>query len=160
MLLRIVEPTSTSHIEGVRGLWVEYWNWLEFAPCFQDFENELKTLPGRYAAPDGCILIALYDGELAGCVALRRLDNNGCEMKRLYVRPAFRGKGIGIALATAIVEEARERHYAFMRLDTLPSMEKAISIYRSLSFEEIEPYVDDPVAGAKYLELKLQTLES
>jgi putative acetyltransferase len=159
-LLRIVEPTSTSHIEGVRGLWVEYWNWLEFAPCFQDFERELKTLPGRYAAPDGCILIALCDNELAGCVALRRLNDNGCEMKRLYVRPAFRGKGIGIVLATAIVEEARKRHYAFMRLDTLPSMEKAISIYRSLNFEEIEPYVDDPVPGAKYLELKLQKLES
>ncbi len=153
--MRIVEPTSTSHIEGVRSLWVEYWNWLEFAPCFQDFEHELKTLPGRYATPDGRILIALYGHELAGCVAIRKLDDNRCEMKRLYVRPAFRGKGIGIALATAIVEEARKRHYAFMRLDTRPSMKKAIWIYRSLNFEEIKPYVDDPVPDAKYFELKL-----
>jgi len=153
--LRIVEPTSTSHIESVRDLWVEYWHWLSFAPCFQDFEHELKTLPGRYANPDGCILIALYGHELAGCVALRRLDDNVCEMKRLYVRPAFRGKGIGFALATAVVDEARKRHYAFMRLDTLPSMEKAISIYRSLDFEEIGPYVNDPAPGAKYFELKL-----
>jgi ribosomal protein S18 acetylase RimI-like enzyme len=154
-MLRIVEPTSPSHIEGVRGLWIEYWDWLEFAPSFQDFENELKTLPGRYAGPDGCILIALYDDELVGCVALRKLDNNGCEMKRLYVRPAFRGKGIGIALATAVVEEARKRGYAFMRLDTLPAMKAAISIYRSLDFEEIGPYVDDPAPDAKYFELQL-----
>ena len=154
-MLKIVEPTSTSHIEGVRGLWVEYWDWLEFAPSFQDFENELKTFPGLYASPDGCILIALYGHELAGSVALRKLNDNGCEMKRLYIRPAFRGKGIGIALAKAIVEEARKRRYAFMRLDTLPAMKEAISIYRSLNFEEIGPYVDDPVPDAKYFELKL-----
>ena len=154
-LLRIVEPTSTSQMEGVRNLWIEYWDWLEFEPCFQDFDRELETLPGEYAPPDGCILVALFASELAGCVALRKLANNRCEMKRLYVRATFRGKKVGFALASGTVKEARKRGYSHMRLDTLPVMDKAIAIYRSLGFEDIEPYTRDPIPHAKYLELKL-----
>jgi ribosomal protein S18 acetylase RimI-like enzyme len=142
-------------LEEVRNLWVEYWEWLDFAPCFQDFDLELDALPGAYAPPDGCILIALYDSEPAGCVALRRIEGDISEMKRLYVRAAFRGKGIGRALASAVVEEARKRGYRLMRLDTLPIMGKAIAIYESLGFEDIPPYTKDQVPEARYMELRL-----
>jgi ribosomal protein S18 acetylase RimI-like enzyme len=154
-LLQIIEPTSRSQIDEVRKLFLEYWHWLGFAPCFQDFDREWDSLPGPYAPPDGCLLTALYDSKLAGCVALRRLEGDICEMKRLYVRSAFRGKRIGFALASAIIEEARKRQYKSMRLDTLPIMEKAIAIYKSLKFEEIDAYTKEPIDEAKYMELKL-----
>ncbi len=142
-------------MEAVRDLWVEYWKWLDFAPCFQDFDKELESLPGDYAPPEGCILLAFSDSAIAGSVALRKLDDRRCEMKRLYVRPTFRGEKIGLALTQAIIEEGRKRGYTSMRLDTLPSMEKAVAIYRVLNFVEIEPYTSEPIPGAKYMELNL-----
>lgn len=154
-MLQIVEASSESHIDQVRNLFVEYWEWFGFEPCFQNFDKELAGLPGDYEPPDGCILIAHYDAVLAGCVALRKLGEGRCEMKRLFVRPRFRGKKIGFSLVSAIIDEARKRDYAAMRLDTLPVMEKAIAIYRSLGFEDVAPYTEERVAGAKYLELKL-----
>ncbi len=154
-MLRIIEIDTKMHIGTVRDLFVEYWEWLGFDGCFQGFDEELNTLPGRYAPPDGCILLALWESEPAGCVALRRLEDRGCEMKRLYVRPTFRGRRIGFAMASAIVKEARDRRYAYMRLDTLPVMKNAIALYRSLGFKEITPYGSDPTPGAKYMELVL-----
>ena len=155
-LLKITEPDSPSEMEVIRELWIEYWNWLEFAPCFQDFDQELDALPGKYAPPDGCILLAQYNDTVAGCVSLRKLSDDICEMKRLYVRPSFRGKKIGQSLANAIVKAARQKGYQRMRLDTLPRMESAISIYKSLGFREINPYTAEPIDEAKYLELLLK----
>ena len=154
-MVRLIEPTSASHIEAVRELWKEYWDWLDFEPCFQDFDREVMNLPGEYGSPDGCMVLAMVDSEVAGCVALRRLENNRCEMKRLYVRPTFRGHKVGFSLAAKIVDEGRKRGYTAMRLDTLPRMEKAIAIYEALGFREVEPYTEEPIDGAKYLELSL-----
>jgi ribosomal protein S18 acetylase RimI-like enzyme len=122
---------------------------------FQDFDGELKELPGEYAPPYGCLLLAEYEKQTAGCVALREFAQCICEMKRLHVRPEFRGKGIGRALILAVIEEAQRIGYARMRLDTLPSMKEAITLYRSLGFKEIEPYRYNPVKGAIFMELDL-----
>jgi ribosomal protein S18 acetylase RimI-like enzyme len=153
-LLEITE-NSSQDIESVRELFAEYWVWLEFEPNFQGFNDEIENLPGRYGPPDGCLLVARYNGTLAGCVALRKLDDAVCEMKRLYVRPGFRDKGIGATLTTRIIEAARERGYRRMRLDTLPVMNRAIALYRTLGFHDIAPYGDDRAPGAHYMELEL-----
>jgi ribosomal protein S18 acetylase RimI-like enzyme len=113
------------------------------------------TLPGKYARPDGRLLLAFWDEALAGCVALRPLESGTCELKRLYVRPAFRARKIGRALAERVLREAREAGYRKMRLDTLPSMTPAITLYRRLGFHSIESYRENPVAGAVFLELQL-----
>jgi ribosomal protein S18 acetylase RimI-like enzyme len=124
--------------------------------CFQNFETELAELPGRYAPPEGRLLLALSDDRLAGCIALRKIGEGICEMKRLYVRPDFRGQRIGHQLTTLLLEEARRIGYARMRLDTLASkMKEAGAVYRSFGFKEIEPYYHNPIAGAVYLELML-----
>ena len=129
---------------------------LDFALDFQDFDRELATLPGAYAEPGGCILIADEGGEPVGCVALRPFDPPAvCEMKRLYIAPGRRGRGIGRLLAEGIVAEARDRGYRFMRLDTVPGMEAAIALYRRLGFREIAPYRHNPVPGALFFELAL-----
>ena len=154
-MIQFAEPTSAAQLDGVRELWQEYWAWLEFEPCFQDFENELATLPGRYARPDGRLFTAHCDGVLAGCVAFRKLSDGICEMKRLYVRPEFRGKRVGIALARRIIDEAAACGYQRMRLDTMPRMAVAIQIYESLGFRDIEPYTPERIEGARYLELDL-----
>ncbi len=124
--------------------------------CFQNFEQELATLPGDYAPPHGRLLLAEYEATLAGCVALHKWEAGICEMKRLYLRPAFRGKGLGRVLAEAIITEARNIGYQRMRLDTIePIMKDAVEMYRKLGFREIAPYRPNPIAGAMYMELQL-----
>ncbi len=154
-MVKLVQVTSPPDIAHVRELFTEYAASLGFDLGFQDFERELTDLPGAYAPPDGRLLLAVAGAQVAGCVALRKLADAVCEMKRLYVRPAHRGTGIGRALAEAIIDEARKIGYARMRLDTLPSMREAIALYRSLGFRPIAPYRRNPVEGAMFMELAL-----
>jgi ribosomal protein S18 acetylase RimI-like enzyme len=150
--IRMVRETD---IEVARELFSEYAASLGFNLCFQDFERELRELPGEYAAPGGCLLLAT-DGERAvGCVALRRIDELTCEMKRLYVRPEARGLSLGRKPAEAIIAEARRIGYRRMRLDTLPQMGEAITLYRALGFKETAAYRYNPMPGAIFMELKL-----
>jgi GNAT superfamily N-acetyltransferase len=143
-------------IVQVRELFLEYAQSLGFSLCFQSFDKELAGLPGDYAAPDGRLLLAEYESTPAGCAALHKLETEICEMKRLYLRPQFRGKGLGRALAEAIIAEARGMGYQRMRLDTVePMMKEAVALYRRLGFKEISPYRENPIAGAMYMELKL-----
>jgi putative acetyltransferase len=162
-MLRITSAETEEAIARVSALFREYAAGLSVNLSFQDFESELTSLPGEYALPDSRLLLA-YSGDgpddeqesaLAGCVALRRIDGDTCEMKRLYVRAYFRGQGAGRALALAVIAAAREIGYRFMRLDTLPEMSQAQTLYRSLGFREIPPYRFNPVAGARFLELPL-----
>jgi GNAT superfamily N-acetyltransferase len=151
-----IQVQSSDDIARARTLFREYETWIETDLCFQNFEQELAALPGKYAAPDGRLLLAFQDELLAGCVALRKIDDGVCEMKRLFVRPAFHGKGLGRQLIERILREAREIGYRRMRLDTLPPrMNRAIGLYRAFGFREIEPYYDNPVAGALFMELEL-----
>jgi putative acetyltransferase len=152
-IIRLAE--SSEDFEEVRELFEEYAASLGFDLDFQDFDNELHDLPGPYARPDGCVLLARVNSEAAGCVALRKLAEGICEMKRLYVRPPFREKGIGRLLSLRVVAEARARGYARMRLDTLASMTTARSLYRSMGFEEIKPYRFNPFHDAVFMELIL-----
>src|SRR5262249_313624 len=129
---------------------------LGFSLCFQNFDSELANLPGDYAPPGGRLLLAEYNGKAAGCVALHKLDSEACEMKRLYLRPQYRGLGLGRAIAEKVIAEARGIGYRRMRLDTVgPVMKDAVAMYRRLGFEEIAPYCANPIAGAMYMELKL-----
>ena len=153
--LALIRPKAEENIAIIRELFVEYWGWLRFDGCFQGFDEELATLPGRYGPPTGCVFLALYDSKPCGCVALREIGEGICEMKRLYVRPAFRGKGIGRSLVDAIIEEAKRLNYSQIRLDTLPIMAKATALYRQLGFVDIPPYGDDPTPGATHMELEL-----
>jgi putative acetyltransferase len=154
--LLIYPAESSVQMVQARALFLEYADSLGFSLCFQNFDKELEGLPGLYAPPGGRLLLAEYYGELAGCVALRRLDEEIAEMKRLYLRPALRGKGLGRILAQKIIQEAREIGYRRMRLDTVePVMKTAVEMYRELGFREIEPYTKNPIEGALYLELKL-----
>jgi len=147
---------SPAQIAQARELFLEYADSLGFSLCFQGFEQELAGLPGDYAPPDGRLLIAEYRNELAGCVALHKLDAGVCEMKRLYLRPQLRGRGVGRALAETVIAEARAIGYRKMRLDTVePVMPNAVALYRRLGFAEIEAYRANPIAGALYMELDL-----
>jgi putative acetyltransferase len=143
-------------LQEIRGLFTEYAGSLGVDLSFQGFAAELEGLPGKYAPPEGALLIAERDGEPCGCIALRRIDGGICEMKRLYVRPACRQLGIGRELVSRLLEEARAKGYTSMRLDTLPSMRSAIAMYRSFGFSEIAPYVYNPVEGALFMEKILQ----
>jgi putative acetyltransferase len=151
----ILRPSGDGDLDAIRELLREYAAWLQVDLSFQGFEEELAGLPGEYAPPAGRLLVAESDGEicgLAGCVALRRIDAEICEMKRLYVAERFRGSGLGRRLAEAILEEARAIGYRRMRLDTLPQMGSAHRLYESMGFHEIEPYRFNPIAGTSFLE--------
>lgn len=139
----------------VKGLFQEYAESLGFDLEFQGFAEELATLPGRYAPPAGRLLLATLDGAPAGCVALRPLERDVCEMKRLYVRPACRGHGVGRILARRIIDEAQSAGYRRMRLDTLPSMAAARRLYAEFGFRPILPYYPNAVPGTAFLELDL-----
>src|SRR6185312_16301659 len=150
------QAESTEQIGAIRELFLEYANSLNFSLCFQSFENELSELPGDYAPPGGRLLLATRESQPAGCVALHKLDEEVCEMKRLYVRPQFRGKGLGRVLSERVVADAREIGYKRLRLDTVePVMRDAVALYRKLGFREIAPYRENPIAGALYMELIL-----
>jgi ribosomal protein S18 acetylase RimI-like enzyme len=154
--LTFVYAESPAQISQARELFLEYAQSLGFSLCFQNFDHELASLPGHYAAPEGRLLLADYEGQLAGCVAMRKLDDGICEMKRLYLRPQFRGKGLGNAIAEHIIAEARHAGYRQMRLDTVePVMKDAVAMYRKLGFKEVAAYCANPIAGALYMELKL-----
>ncbi len=150
-------PAETpAQIAQARELFLEYARSLGFSHCFQNFDKELAELPGKYTPPEGRLLLADYQGQLAGCVAMRKLESGICEMKRLYLRPQFRGKGLGRVLAERIIAEARQIGYSRMRLDTVePAMKDAVATYRRLGFTEIPPYCQNPIAGATYMELIL-----
>ena len=152
----LLQATLPEHIEQARQLFVEYGSSLGFSLCFQSFDEELKDLPGAYGPPSGRLLLARYTDHAAGCVALRKLEAGICEMKRLYLRPQFRGKGLGRALADHIIAEAHQIGYQRMRLDTVePVMKDAVAMYRRIGFREIAPYCKNPIAGALYMELQL-----
>jgi GNAT superfamily N-acetyltransferase len=151
-----IRPALPEEMETVRALFREYQAGLNIDLCFQSFDEELAGLPGRYAPPQGTILLAEAEGgAIAGVIAMRALDPFTAEMKRLFVRPSYQGTGLGRALAEAIIDAARRRGYSRMRLDTLPMMGSAIALYRKLGFVEIPAYTVNPVEGALYLELTL-----
>lgn len=154
-MVEIREARFPDDVELVRAMFREYADGLGIDLCFQDFGAELAALPGKYAAPRGVVLLAAIGGETVGCVAMRPLDGDACEMKRLYVRPAGRGRHVGRALAERLCECARAAGYARMRLDTLPSMREAVGLYASLGFVPTAPYVYNPIEGAMYLEREL-----
>jgi putative acetyltransferase len=159
--MKLVLAESADEIERVRELFREYAAGLGIDLCFQNFENELALLPGEYVPPTGRLFLAMEEDTAVGCVALRRIAEGICEMKRLYVRPEFRGTGMGRTLAQTIIQAAREVGYSRMRLDTLPGkMDRAIAMYRSLGFKNIEPYYANPVEGAKFMELLLNEVST
>jgi ribosomal protein S18 acetylase RimI-like enzyme len=154
--LSIAQAETPAQIANVRELFLEYAQSLGFSLCFQSFDAELAGLPGDYAPPGGRLLLAQYEDQLAGCVALNKLEPGICEMKRLYLRPQFRGKAIGRALAEQIIAEARQIGYQRIRLDTVePVMKDAVAMYRKIGFQEIASYRLNPIAGALYMELQL-----
>jgi putative acetyltransferase len=150
------QAETPAQLAPARELFREYAQSLGFSLCFQNFDQELATLPGGYAPPEGRLLLAEYEGQVVGCVALHKLEPGICEMKRLYLRPAARGKGLGRVLAGRIIAEARHIGYQRMRLDTIePVMKDAVAMYRKLGFKEIAPYCPNPMSGVIYMELQL-----
>ena len=153
--MNIISVDSKNDMNYVRALFLEYAHSLPFKLDFQDFDQELETLPGKYAEPFGCILVAFIDKEAVGCIAIRKIENNTCEMKTLYVKSKYRGNGIGKELVEHSIKKAKEKGYDYMKLDTLSSMKGAVSLYKSLGFMEIEPYIYNPFENAVYMGLKL-----
>ena len=155
-MLTITQAESDEQITEARTLFREYEAWLGMDLCFQGFEAELAALPGKYATPDGRLYIAYSDERLAGCIALRKLEDGICEMKRLFVRDGFRGQKIGIKLIEKVIADAKEIGYQKMRLDTYPpKMGKAVKLYESHGFSEIPPYYDNPHGDVLFMELTL-----
>jgi len=155
-MLKLIQVETSEQISEVKTLFREYESWLGLDLCFQGFEDELASLPGKYAPPDGRLYLAYSDRNLAGCIALRKLDEGVCEMKRLFVRDGFRGQKVGVQLIERLIEDAREVGYTTMRLDTYPAkMGKAVNLYESHGFRVIEPYYDNPHEGVLFMELTL-----
>lgn len=144
-----------SFIEEVKLLFLEYAQSLNVDLSFQNYEEEFKELPGKYGPLQGALILVLVNGKGVGCIALRKISEDICEMKRLYVKDDFKGLGIGIKLITMIIEEARRLKYSYIRLDTLPTMKKAQDLYTSLGFYDIEPYTYNPIKGTRFMEYKL-----
>lgn len=156
-MINILQAETPSQIEDVRKLFREYESWLGLDLCFQGFEDELRNLPGRYAKPDGRLLLATIDEKPAGCAALRKLDEGICEMKRLYIRKDFRGGGLGNTIIEKLIDEAHVIGYKKMRLDTYPlKMEKAVKLYEFHGFTAIPPYYDNSDEGVLFMEMDLQ----
>ncbi len=155
-MIALREPVTAADIGTIRELFTEYQTWLRFSLCFQGFDKELAELPGKYAPPHGRLYLAETDGIPCGCIALRPIEEEGvCEMKRLFVREPFRGRGIGSMMTQRIVADARAIGYHTMRLDTLQRMEEARALYRGLGFTEIPAYYENPLDEVVYLELML-----
>jgi len=153
-----VVVASPGEMDTVRGLWREYWNSFGLSEDFQSFGEEWKTLPGPYAPPAGRLLLAFVHGEAAGTAGLRPLRKQACEAKRLYVRPEYRGKGVGRALLERLVSEARAAGYEEMYGDTLQSMRSALEMYYRMGFCEVGPYSEHPTPGAIFLRLSLSEM--
>jgi ribosomal protein S18 acetylase RimI-like enzyme len=157
--IELITPATPQLLDATRVIFREYAQSLGVDLCFQDFDAELARLPGEYATPDGALLLALVDGAVAGCGALRALPDadypNACEMKRLYVRPAFRRFGLGRLLAQALMDRGVQAGYHTLLLDTLDDMEAARGLYTSLGFTEVPPYYFNPIPGAHYLKVDL-----
>jgi ribosomal protein S18 acetylase RimI-like enzyme len=158
-MVQIIQAETNEGVAQARALFEEYAASLDFDLYFQNFQEELAGLPGDYAAPHGCLLLAWHGDQVAGCVALRKIEGDICEMKRLYARPAFRNRGVGKSLSRAIIAEAKKRGYSRMRLDTVPAMKEAQALYESQGFKIIPPYCHNPIPGAVFLELNLRSLE-
>ncbi|KPK88950.1 MAG: hypothetical protein AMJ94_13515 [Deltaproteobacteria bacterium SM23_61] len=154
-MISVVSAHAEKELRQAKILFEEYAATLDFALDFQNFEEEMASLPGGYTPPEGCLLLALHRDQVAGCVALRKIDQDTCEMKRLFVRPSFRHLGIGKSLAQRVIQEAKKKGYTRMRLDTVPSMKEARALYKKLGFEAIPSYCHNPVPGAVFLERKL-----
>ena len=154
--MRIAQARTEAEMETVRSLFRQYEAFLNVDLCFQGFEEELAGLPGKYARPGGDLLLGLDGEKTLGCVAVRRLDDDVCEMKRLFVKPEARGTGLGRKLAQEIIGIARELGYKLMRLDTLDRLTEAIRLYEALGFRKTEPYYENPLPGVVYLELVLR----
>ena len=154
--MQLILAESSEEIESARKLFAEYASWVEISLCFQNFDKEVAELPGAYAPPSGRLFLAANGQQVMGCVALRKIGDGVGEMKRLYVRPEFRGRGLGRTLTEKLIAEAKQIGYARLRLDTLPGkMDQAIAMYRSFGFQEISPYYKNPVADATFMELLL-----
>jgi GNAT superfamily N-acetyltransferase len=152
----IIQAETPAQIETARTLFREYEAWLGMDLCFQGFEEELRALPGKYAEPSGRLLLGYVDQKPAGCIALRKIDEGVCEMKRLFIRDEFRGHGLGLLLVEKVISEARDAGYLKMRLDTFPpKMGKAVKLYESHGFREIAPYYNNPHTGVLFMELDL-----
>ncbi|MFH2130538.1 MAG: GNAT family N-acetyltransferase [bacterium] len=153
--MQIISVQTSPHLNEIRTLFREYEQFLNVDLCFQGFEEELATLPGKYAPPGGALFLALENRSAAGCVAVRTLDDATCEMKRLFVRPGFRGIGLGKQLATVVIAEALRLGFKRMRLDTLESLTAAMGLYHSLGFRQVDAYYHNPLQNVIYWELSL-----
>lgn len=154
--LSFIQPTSQIELESARALLREYEDSLEISLCFQNFEKELADLPGKYSPPSGRLLLAYVDNQLAGCIALRKHDADTCEMKRLFLRPGFRGMGLGKALVVKIIDEAKSIGYKHMCLDTIPGkMDSAIALYEAMGFQDISPYYDNQSTESRFMQKDL-----
>jgi len=155
LTITIIERYEEQYILDIKDIFREYREDLGLDLDFQDFEKELDDIPGEYSPPEGAILLAEEESKTVGCVALRKIDDKTCEMKRMYVKPGYRGQGLGRKLASSIIDKAREKGYEKMKLDTLTTLKEANVLYRSLGFEECEPYRYNPLEDALYMELEL-----